>query len=81
MIAQNGANQASATHTESRLEALGTAVTVTGVIVGVMLLVLLYKLCANRTRRLLRKELGLANSASVQSVHGLQCGAQRNQMV
>lgn len=68
IIAQNGANQASTSNLEIKMETLMTLVTVMGVLMCVAAAVLAYKKCTDRTGKVLRKQLDTFRAASVVAV-------------
>lgn len=65
IIAQNGANHASATHMEHKLEVLGTLVIMMAVIICLACVITVYKVLVNKTKRILRRELCASQNASV----------------
>ncbi|CAG4993587.1 unnamed protein product [Colias eurytheme] len=73
VIAQNGANHATASNTDFKLEVLSVTVTVMAVILFVLCAILIYKVCVIRARKMLRKELNCSQGTdlSVISQHRL----------
>lgn len=68
VIAQNGANQASTSHTEYNLEVLGIMVSVMAAIMCIAFVLTVCKVCANKTKSLLRQELSAFQNNSVAGV-------------
>lgn len=67
VIAQNGANQASTSHMEYKLEVMGIIISVMAAIICITLVFIVCKVCANKTKRLLRQELSALQNNSVVS--------------
>lgn len=68
IIAQNGANGASTSHMEYKLEILGIAVTAIAVIFCMVCILTVYKLCVHKTKRLFHHAINTPPSISVTGV-------------
>lgn len=64
IIAQNGANHASTSNLEIKMETLTILITVIGVLMCVAVIIWAYKKCTDRTGKVLRKHLDGFRAAS-----------------